>query len=139
MKIFFEIFIIPLFLLAIPILVLQHRKKQWLKPEIVWKVSGVVALIGLTGLLFANLDKYDKITCYSLCTPFIYWFLDRFFKHLSQKKLERDFIAYVRFTHEVRTGWRTKNPHVKLSDKLITYTLLCMLLGNFFLALVYIN
>lgn len=100
-------------------------------------MSGALALLGAVGI-FMNLNTTNEPTpiYFALCTPLTFYSIDRLFKRLSEHLVKRDFIAYVRFSDQVNYKWKGKNPHLRTSDKVITYCLLAILLLLFFSILV---
>ena len=97
--------------LLLPILTLYNRKAKWLNSKVTWLTFFVFLSYGLYGLLYLKpILKNDKIFYFGFCIPIIYWIFDRFFKFLSIKINNRDFILYLRNSNEIDNSLFGKNP-----------------------------
>ncbi len=117
--------------LGLPFFILYTRKEKWQNPKIVWIICSVLLSIGVIGII--NTDpqfKSDRMTYFGLCLPIVYWFFDRFFKRISERLHQRDFILYLKNSDEINSSLGAKNPHVKASDILFSIALLIIIMGS---------
>lgn len=115
--------------LGISFLSLYTRKKAWMKPKIVWLICIVLFTIGWFNFSHSEF-RNDKIMYFGFCVPLIYWTFDRIFKQISERIHKRDFILFLQGSEEINDGFRAKNPHVKISDKLFSFGLLIIIIGT---------
>lgn len=123
--------------LGLSFFLLYFRKEKWLNPKIVWIICLILIIIGLNGLFNSSRENRDElIMYYGFCVPIIYWIMDRYFKHLSFKILNRDFILYMRFSTEIDDSISGDNPHVKISDKIFSLGLILIIVISILIGIV---
>ncbi|HEY6505948.1 MAG TPA: hypothetical protein VIZ28_18365 [Chitinophagaceae bacterium] len=105
---------------------MYNRKKSWATAKLRWTVCGILFLSGLLCILSekAKADKNFYLFAWCLLTPAIYNTLDRLFKFISEKKYNRDFYLWLRYSGEIDYTLFGKNPHVNWLDKFFSLILL---------------
>lgn len=119
---------------------LYTRKKKWMNPTIRWIVCSGLFLTGLIGLTSdQTLSKDDMILFWGMCVPIAYYSTDRFFRFLSFKIYNRDFILWLRGSDEIDDTIFARNPHVKPYDKLFSVGLLVLICALIFVGAWIVN
>ena len=122
--------------LGVSFFVLYTRKKKWQNPNVVWLICFGLLTIGLFGILNSKAEfNNDRVMYFGFCVPIIYWTFDRIFKRISENLHERDFILFLRNSDEINSGFGAENPHVKASDKLISFGLLIIIIATLFIGM----
>lgn len=116
--------------LGISFIIMYSRKEKWLNPKIVWLTLSGLCIIGVIGLIKTNAEFKDNlILFYGFCVPLIYWIFDRIFKLISLRIQKRDFYLWLRNSDEIDNQLFAKNPHVKITDKILSFGLLIIIIA----------
>lgn len=108
---------------------MYSRKKVWLKPKYKWVFTALLFVIGAFGLITSEKDNKELLIFhYHILIPFLYLLLDFFFKRLSYNLHGRDFYLYLRGSDEVDNSFFGKNPHLKATDVIFSFTLLIFII-----------
>ncbi len=114
---------------------LYTRKKKWSKPILRWSISVALFLAGILNMLLREDSSPDnRILCWELCVPFLYYSVDRLFRSISFSIQKRDFILWLSHSDEIDTSFGAKNPHVRPLDivfsiGLLVFIILAILVG----------
>ncbi|NOQ71023.1 MAG: hypothetical protein GQ574_03415 [Crocinitomix sp.] len=114
--------------LGLPFFLLYSRKKTWFKETYIYVLNALLCVIGLI-LAFAEQSQEFYLLAWCLMCPIVVFLFDRIFKKYSEKKNGRDFILWLRYSDEINWSVAAKNPHVMVLDKIISVTLLTVLIG----------
>ena len=122
--------------LGVSFFILYTRKKKWMTEKIVWLICIGLLVFGIFGFLYSKSEfRDDKVMYFGFCVPIVYWIFDRLFKKISENIHKRDFILFLRYSDEINDGFGAKNPHVKDSDKLLSFGLLIIIVATLFLGI----
>ena len=122
--------------LGVSFFILYSRKKKWMTEKIVWLICIGLLAFGILGLLNSKSEfKDDKVMYFGFCVPIVYWIFDRLFKKISENIHKRDFILFLRYSDEINDRIGSKNPHLKVSDKLFSFGLFIIILVTLFIGI----
>ena len=115
--------------LGISFSILYLRKEEWIRAPRVWLFCLALSTIGIASFLYfaESASRDERIMYWGFCVPFIYWTSDRFFKKLSVKIHQRDFILFLRGSKEIDDSISALNPLVEVSDKIISILLVLII------------
>ncbi len=107
-------------------ILLLARKKKWCTNKLRFGITGFLFTIGLIGLiLIEDPPKFQRLFLIWIQLPIIHSLIDRFFRFLSIKIHNRDFLLYIRGSEDL--DYKFKNPNLKSSDYIFSIILIILL------------
>jgi len=111
--------------LGINFFLLFTRKRKWNTWKVRWIIASTLLVVAVVCIVSSSVKNYDTIAfAWCLSTVFIYNLLESIFDMISKRTHGRTFYLWLRGSEEINYNFGAKNEHVKLSDKLISLTLL---------------
>ena len=107
---------------------LYTRMKKWNTSKFRWIITGLFFIIGFIGLLIIEIEYENELAAlfWGMIVPIIYNSVDRFFKLMSEKYQNRDFLLYLRNSDEIKE-YPLDNPHVMPLDIIFSFGLLIII------------
>ena len=118
---------------GLSLFMLYLRMKNWFVPIAKTTIALSLAFIGILGFVQSNTNDYIFLF-YSMLIPFVYYLVDKIFKHLSLKFQGRDFYLFLRSSSDLDD----LDKKFKTLDVIFSLTIFFLLIGlSFFGAVLF--